>query len=164
MKRRLPKWREDFPVDLADDNFIARRDFGRFLVLTSFAFVVGQAWIGVQNFLRKRRGEPPVMLVEGASELPVGGALSFGYPTEDDRCLVVRTDKGWLAYSASCTHLACGVRPDAAAGRLHCPCHHGYFELETGAPLAGPPRRPLPRIRLEDRFGKIHAVGIERES
>ena len=101
------------------------------------------------------------MLVEGAHELVVGGALSFGYPTEDDRCLLIRTHEGWLAYSASCTHLACGVRPDVAAGRLHCPCHRGYFELETGVPIAGPPRRPLPRIQLEERFGKIHAVGIK---
>ena len=34
---------------------------------------------------------------------------------------------------------------------IRCPCHEGYFDLDTGRQIAGPPRRPLPRIMLEVR-------------
>ena len=53
-----PRWRRDFPVDWPQDQFVARRDFAKFLVLTSFAFTVGQLWIAAQSVLRRRRGEP----------------------------------------------------------------------------------------------------------
>ena len=32
---RQPAWRQDFPIDVPQDNYIARRDFTKFLVLTS---------------------------------------------------------------------------------------------------------------------------------
>ena len=54
-----PAWRRDFPIDWPQDHYVARRDFTKFLVLTSLAFAVGQCWIVVQNWLRKRRGLPP---------------------------------------------------------------------------------------------------------
>jgi hypothetical protein len=40
-----PEWRRDFPIDTPQDNYVARRDFTKFLVLTSGAFAVGQVWI-----------------------------------------------------------------------------------------------------------------------
>ena len=33
------------------------------------------------------------------------------------------------------------------AGEMICPCHHGKFDVETGEPIAGPPRRPLPEFK-----------------
>jgi hypothetical protein len=56
-----PQWRKDFPVDWPQDHYVARRDFAKFMVLTSLAFVVGQLWIGVQNTWRRRRGAPPIV-------------------------------------------------------------------------------------------------------
>jgi Rieske Fe-S protein len=47
-----------------------------------------------------------------------------------------------------------------AAGKLHCPCHNGWFDLHTGVPLAGPPARPLARVLLEVRNGQVFATGI----
>jgi hypothetical protein len=32
-----PKWRRDFPIDVAADEYGARRDFTKFMVLTSLA-------------------------------------------------------------------------------------------------------------------------------
>jgi Rieske Fe-S protein len=58
----------------------------------------------------------------------------------------------------------CAVRPEMDRDRLHCPCHAGYFDLATGRPIAGPPRRPLPRIVLEQRDGSIYAIGVERRT
>ena len=54
-----PRWRQDFPIDWPEDDYVARREFTKFLVLTSRAFVVGQFWIGVQSLLRRGRGRPP---------------------------------------------------------------------------------------------------------
>ena len=54
--------------------------------------------------------------------------------------------------------------PASERGELHCPCHVGYFDLATGRPIAGPPRRPLPRIALEVRDGIIYATGVEERT
>ena len=157
-----PQWRNDFPIDWPQDEFVARRDFTKFLVLTSFAFVVGQIWIGFENFLRKRRGQLPVMRIAPADSIPVGGSLVFHYPDPHDTSIIVRTGHQlYFAYDQKCTHLSCAVVPDLAHGRFHCPCHNGSFDLRTGFPVAGPPRRPLERILLEIRDGDLYAIGKE---
>ena len=157
-----PQWRNDFPIDWPQDEYVARREFTKFLVLTSFAFVIGQLWIAFENFARKRRGEPPVKRIARADAIPVGGALVFHYPAEHDLCVAVRTGaEQYVAFNQKCTHLSCAVVPDPGQGRFHCPCHNGSFELQTGVPIAGPPRRPLERIRLEIRNGDLYAVGRE---
>lgn len=157
-----PKWRRDFPIDWPQDHYVARRDFAKFLVLTSFAFVVGQVWIAVQNTRRRRRGEPPIAPIAKVEEVPVGSVRSFAYPGEHDSCVLIRTgEETFLAYDNKCTHLMCPVIPRVETGRLHCPCHNGDFDLATGRPIAGPPRRPLPRITLEIRDGVIYATGVE---
>jgi Rieske Fe-S protein len=157
-----PQWRNDFPIDWPQDELVARRDFTKFLVLTSFAFVVGQLWIVFENFARKRKGQPPVKRITKADAIPVGGSLVFDYPAERDICIVVRpTALQYLAYNQKCTHLSCAVVPDLPNGRFHCPCHNGSFDLRSGAPTAGPPRRPLERVLLEIRDGDLYAVGLE---
>lgn len=157
-----PQWRNDFPIDWPQDELVGRRDFTKFLVLTSFAFAVGQVWIAVENIARRRRGQPPIRMIAKLDAIPVGGALTFAYPEPHDDCILVRTaQQRFVAYSQKCTHLSCAVTPRPNENRLYCPCHHGSFDLATGAPTAGPPRRPLPRIKLEIRDGAIYATGVE---
>jgi nitrite reductase/ring-hydroxylating ferredoxin subunit len=160
-----PKWRRDFPIDTPLDMYVARRDFTKFMGLTSFAFVVGQFWIALQNRLRKTRGALPIVAIAKLDELSVGEAITFHYPTDTDPAILLRPDaETLLAYSSQCTHLQCPVLPEIESGRLHCPCHAGYFDLRTGEPTAGPPRRPLPRISVQVRSGMIYAAGIEEET
>lgn len=157
-----PDWRREFPIDTPQDNYLARRDFTKFTVLTSLAFVVGQFWIGVQNWFRRRRGEPPIKSIARIDQVPVGTAHSFSYPEARDPCLLLRPDETTLvAYNQQCTHLSCAVVPSMDRGCLDCPCHHGLFDLATGRVLAGPPRRPLTRITLEVRDGVVYATGLE---
>src|SRR5687768_12955813 len=105
-----PQWRKDFPIDWPQDQYVARRDFAKFMVLTSLAFVVGQVWIGLRNVARRRGGKPPIRQVGTMSDLAVGSSTVFNYPGEHDPCLLVRTGENTLvAYSQSCTHLACAV-------------------------------------------------------
>jgi Rieske Fe-S protein len=157
-----PAWRRDFPIDWPQDIYVARRDFGKFMVLTSFAFVVGQFWIAAQNIWRRKRGRPPILKIAALAQVPVGGTLLFNYPQEHDTCLLIRTaPRQVLGYGQKCTHLSCAVIPKCEAGEIHCPCHEGVFDLASGRPLAGPPRRPLPRITLEIRGDDVYATGIE---
>jgi nitrite reductase/ring-hydroxylating ferredoxin subunit len=160
-----PRWRHDFPVDTDEDGYIARRDFTKFLVLTSFAFVAGQVWIAVQSLRRRLRSRLAPLQVAQVKDVPIGGAAIFAYPEAHDSCVLIRTaDNQFLAYGSKCTHLSCAVLPDVPANVLRCPCHHGLFDLATGRALAGPPRRPLTRIHVECRGGAVFATGIEERT
>jgi Rieske Fe-S protein len=156
-----PAWRHDFPIDWPQDQYVERRDFTKFLVLTSAALTVGQVWILLQNWWRKRAGAPPVVRIAGVDDLPAGGALTFTYPEPHEPCLLVRLENGdYVAFSQKCTHLSCAVIPRPEERVFYCPCHEGRFDLRTGAPVSGPPRRPLPQIQLEIRRRDIYAVGV----
>jgi nitrite reductase/ring-hydroxylating ferredoxin subunit len=157
-----PAWRRDFPIDVPEADFVARRDFTKFMVLTSLAFAIGQFWIAVVNTLRRGKRRSPTMRIAAIADIPVGGVASFNFPGPHDACLLIRDrPDSFLAYSAQCTHLSCAVLPDVANGTLRCPCHNGLFDLTTGRPLAGPPRRPLPRIHIETKDGNIYAKAVE---
>jgi nitrite reductase/ring-hydroxylating ferredoxin subunit len=161
---RQPAWRTDFPIDWPQDHYVERRDFMKFMVLTSLAFAAGQVWIAAMSWLRRRRGRPPERRIAALDDVPVGGTLEFFYPGPADDCILVRPRADvLLAFEQTCTHLSCAVRPKVDQGCFHCPCHEGRFDLESGRPLAGPPRRPLARIllRIDKERGAIYAVGIE---
>lgn len=156
-----PRWRRDFPIDWPQDQYVSRRDLLKFLVVVSAGFSIGQLWIG-WNSATRRSGPFPRMAIEGASALKVGESLLFTYPHEGERCLLVRRAQDrYVAFSQKCTHLSCAVVPEPSSNRFHCPCHAGYFDMESGQPLAGPPRRPLPRIELEVVGADVYAVGVK---
>jgi Rieske Fe-S protein len=160
-----PAWRRDFPIDWPQDHYVERREFMKFMVLTSLALAVGQLWIAAQNWWRRMRGEPEIRRVAALADVPPGGVLTFSYPNPQDDCFLVRTRANQLlAYSQKCTHLSCAVRPLVDRGVIHCPCHEGYFDLPSGRPIAGPPRRPLPLVHLQVRGGDIYATGIEERT
>jgi nitrite reductase/ring-hydroxylating ferredoxin subunit len=157
-----PRWRQDFPVDTAQDNYVARRDFTKFLVLTSAAFATGQLAIGAQVLLGGAERPAAPLAIVAADHLPVGGAKAFAYPTPKDACLLVRVDEEtYVAFGQECTHLSCAVVPEPEKNRFFCPCHEGAFDLVSGRPIAGPPRRPLPRVTIEIRDGVVYATGVE---
>jgi Rieske Fe-S protein len=158
-----PKWRQDFPIDTAQDESVSRRDFAKFLVLTSGAMAVGQACLVGQSAARQPGNPHKPQPIARADEVGVGRVIRFDYPQPGEPCLLARLDDGKLvAFGQKCTHLQCAVTPDVDAGKFVCPCHKGYFDMQTGRPLAGPPRRPLPRITLNVADdGIIYATGVE---
>lgn len=160
-----PRWRRDFPVDWPQDRDVTQRDFVKFLLLTSAAFVAGQLWLVLRALFGRSSARPAERPIARADAIPVGGSLVFHYPSDTDPCLLVRVgEASFVAYDQQCTHLTCPVIPRPAAGRLVCPCHEGVFDLGSGQPLAGPPRRPLPRILLSIRDGVVFATGVEQGS
>jgi Rieske Fe-S protein len=155
-----PLWRKDFPIDVPQDQYVARREFTKFLALTSVAFAAGQAWILGKSWGR-RRGAFPQAEIARIGDLAIGGTQQFEYPGPGQPKLLVRLgEREFVAFDQRCTHLSCPVVPQFDRGRLHCPCHNGNFDLATGRPLSGPPRRPLPRVELELRGDRIFATGV----
>lgn len=162
---KQPRWRRDFPIDWGEDDYVSRRDLIKFMVLTSGAFVAGQAWILVKGWLRGGAPAPAARPIAAVGELAVGGAKTFTYPEGSTPRLLIRTgEREFVAYDQQCTHLQCPIVPAVAEGKLHCPCHNGWFDLATGAPIAGPPRRRLPRVRVEVEGGTVFATGVEESS
>jgi nitrite reductase/ring-hydroxylating ferredoxin subunit len=160
-----PKWRRDFPIDVNQDEYVARRELVKFIVLTSGAFAAGQLWLVLKRLFEGPVEPHPALPIASADELPVGGARTFEYPPGSAPRLLIRTgEASFVAYDQQCTHLLCPVAPAVGEGRLHCPCHDGVFDLATGRPLAGPPRRPLPRVIVEVRDGTVYATGLEASS
>jgi Rieske Fe-S protein len=160
-----PVWRQDFPIDVPQDNYIARRDFTKFLVLTSGAFAVGQAFIAGAAIKAQNAAPDAPKRIATLAEIPVGGAKVFEYPDHHDICILLRPEEGTLvAYSQKCTHLSCAVVPDHQRNCLHCPCHEGNFEIASGRPLSGPPRRPLAKIHVELRGEEIWATRVEERT
>jgi nitrite reductase/ring-hydroxylating ferredoxin subunit len=141
-------WREEFPYRIDTDEAIGRRHFLALAVLTSGAVLVSTVGLALRGLTDdRRRGTPRP--IGRASEIAVGEAAYIHYPGKDDAAVVVRLDEDrFVAYSQKCTHLSCAVRYRPAEHDLHCPCHHGFFDVATGEPVAGPPRRRLPRINL----------------
>jgi nitrite reductase/ring-hydroxylating ferredoxin subunit len=158
---RQPLWKEEFSVHTADERYVTRRQLTKFLVLTSLGMFVGNLWILVRSLFYKTPSYPE-QAVAKLEEIPVGEVKLFAYPTEEDRCILVRTAQNkYVAYSQKCTHLSCAVYYSRASKCLECPCHNGFFSIEDGTVLQGPPSRPLPRVVLETRGEQLVAIEVK---
>jgi nitrite reductase/ring-hydroxylating ferredoxin subunit len=161
---KKPLWTEEFSVQAAEDKYVLRRQFSKFLVLTSFGMLAGNAWIWAKSLFSRSGGHeafPRQVVVANASEIPVGGVKTFNYPSAIDNCILVRTAPDrYVAYSQKCTHLSCAVYYSQQNRRLECPCHEGYFSIEDGSVLQGPPPRPLPKIELQRQGDQLVAVRV----
>jgi Rieske Fe-S protein len=157
-------WRDEFSVYTADERYVNRRQFTKFLTLTSFGMLVGNLWVLAKSKLH-RIPEFPSVAIAAVDELPVGGAKIFNYPDAGDPCILVRPAADvYVAYSQKCTHLSCAVYYDKEQNRLECPCHKGFFSIADGSVMQGPPQRPLPRVNLQKEGGQLIAVRMEGES
>jgi len=156
-----PKYQQDFPIEWEGDHYVSRREMVKFLTIGSLLLAMAN-W--ATAFARRlvRRDSSAVQLLGPASALDHNGSMLFRYPTAESPCIAIRTPQGGLvAYSQVCTHLSCAVVYDKSENQLVCPCHRGIFNLDQGAPVAGPPTRSLPRVRLEQRGDQIFATGLE---
>ena len=156
-----PLWRDEFSVDAATDSYVSRRQFSKFLVLTSLGMFVGNLWILIRSWF----GVTPSFMpqpVAAVDDLAVGGVKLFSYPTPEDPCIMIRTAADrFVAYSQKCTHLSCAVYYQRQENRLECPCHEGYFSVEDGSVIQGPPPRPLSRVILRRDGNNLIATGVD---
>src|SRR5215831_16163675 len=85
-----PLWRDEFSVYTADEQYVNRRQFTKFLTLTSFGMMVGNLWILAKSTLRRQASYPRVAIAR-LDEIPVAGVKIFSFPTANDPCILVRT-------------------------------------------------------------------------
>jgi Rieske Fe-S protein len=161
-----PLWREHFPIDIDRETSKSRRAFLGGLTIAGGAMACGQAALRSTSSRTSKNewtSHAPLVLDKRLSEMADGESLLFHYPDERSPCLLVKLSATEVvAFSQKCTHLACPVIPEVEAGKFHCPCHHGAFDIRTGQPLAGPPRTPLVRVRISvGESGTMTATGME---
>lgn len=155
-----PASRPDRAQQLTERTLISRRDYLRMLVVASGGLMLGTT--GLAGGLFRRHGSGDAGAVKIAGGIEPGEMVDFSYPGTDDPAIAYRLEDGKLAgFSTVCPHLACAVLWRKEHGVLECPCHDGYFDQRTGEVTAGPPTRPLPKVRLEERPDGIYATGTE---
>ena len=156
--RTLPRrWRSQFPLHWDADDQVSRRELLRFTVLTSGALFGGTSMLAVLDWFGTT-GQARTQQVVAANQVPEGSAYYFNYPASDDQAVLLHLPGGqFVAYSQKCTHLSCSVYYKPERQELLCPCHDGVFDPVTGDPVAGPPQRALPRIRIRQENGMIIA-------
>jgi len=152
---------QDFPIEWEGDHYVSRREMVKFLSLGSALLAISTwATAFARRFVRKDSAD--VRLLGPAKDLEQNGHMLFRYPTADSPCIAIRTPEGKLvAYSQVCTHLSCAVVYEKNQNQIVCPCHRGIFDVNQGTPVAGPPTRALPRVRLEQLGDQIYATGWE---
>ena len=160
-----PAWKDDFPISWVDDSYVTRREFTKSLVLVSCsAFCANGALVAMDAVAKGKAQENATPVKIGkVADLPVGASRVFEYPSAGEPCLLVRlaADR-YVAFAQKCTHLGCPVLYRKETGKLHCPCHEGYFSAEDGRVLAGPPPRPLPRVEIEAKGDELWAMGFRK--
>jgi len=156
-------YQAEFPYERDEEAQVTRREFCNFLFLTSSALFVGAAGFSAKSvYDAEKENSFAAAEIQGGTEMPPGSALNFNYPNEADSAILVRSrDGSYAAFGQKCTHLSCPVHYSKENSRLECPCHEGGFDAKTGAVLYGPPPRPLDKIDIEIRDGRIFATGRE---
>jgi cytochrome b6-f complex iron-sulfur subunit len=81
------------------------------------------------------------------SDIPSGEAKNIIYQNAP-AVIINRPDKGFIAFSRTCTHLGCLVEYSKSRQKLICPCHAGTYELD-GSVESGPPPKALNAIPLK---------------
>lgn len=147
--------RRDRELDLNRRGFIASS-----LSLMGILFLSSTPLVALSRKLEDESNDEEVFITN-EGELAVGDSITFSYPDENDPALLIRiSDEEYRAYNIKCTHLMCPVYWEKDEEKLVCPCHHGFFNVEDGSVIAGPPPRSLPSIKLSFKNNGIYAVGI----
>jgi arsenite oxidase small subunit len=161
------------PDNKAANSRVSRAGFLKALVLFGSVIILAPVSRLAQFLFVPTQTGPvtyPRLRIANTKDIPVNESLFFQYPHQDRPANLLHLADGFVAFDSLCTHLGCQVHYDKVAVKgwesnprqVFCPCHGGVFDPQTGAVLAGPPPRPLPKIKLEiDQQGEIFANGYE---
>ena len=70
--------------------------------------------------------------------------------------LYTEDGESFTAFSGVCTHLGCSFFFEAEKMIYHCPCHHGLFDMKSGAVVGGPPPRALDTLPVKVEEGAVY--------
>ena len=137
--------------------------------LTGLIVGVPSAAAFLSPALKKSAKKSWITVADDVSTLDIGTPIKVDFieATNDAwvesralRSVWLYTEDGekFTAYSGVCTHLGCGFAFDADNKRYHCPCHHGLFDMKTGAVVGGPPPRPLDTLPVRVENGEVQVM------
>jgi hypothetical protein len=77
-RESIPIWKDHFPINWLDDDYVTRREFTKSLGLVSLAAFVATSAVAAVDAVRRRvKSQYPTMHVAGLEELPVGHSKVF---------------------------------------------------------------------------------------
>jgi cytochrome b6-f complex iron-sulfur subunit len=124
---------------------VSRRDFLNEVTLGALAIAgLGSAVVTYQYFSPNVLFEPPTTFRAGNPDLYPLNSVTY---LPDQQVYIVRTNDGFYAVSAVCTHLGCITQWHPEHDLIECPCHGSKFR-EDGTKVAGPAPRPLPHFSI----------------
>jgi cytochrome b6-f complex iron-sulfur subunit len=125
----------------------SRRDFMGRLGWGMFTAFTGLTLLGfLRSAFPRVLFTPPTAFKAGFPKDFTIGEISEKFKKEY-RTWIIRTEDGFYALFAKCTHLGCTPRWLAAENKFKCPCHGSGF-YKTGVNFEGPAPRPLERFRI----------------
>ncbi len=131
---------------------MTRRKFFTRVGITTFFLSLGGFFSSVVAFILPRLNyEPKTSFSIGRPGDYQNGDMRL---LEAEQVYVFRTERGFQAVSAICTHLGCSYKPfgppNPEFARVHaqCPCHGSVFARD-GRVIGGPAPRPLPFFHIE---------------
>jgi Rieske Fe-S protein len=157
-------WKKDFPVTSEEESYVARREFTKFMALTSVAFFFGTFTAAARKLWKRVTRKNSAVRVAKVDDVAIGDYKLFRYPTEEDPCILLRLDQErFAAFDQRCTHLSCPVYFSTRNNQLVCPCHKGIFSAADGTVLAGPPTRALDALAVSISNGEVWVQSSELE-
>lgn len=88
--------------------------------------------------------EPPTTFRAGIPDLYPQNSVTI---LPEQQVYIVRTERGFYAVSAVCTHLGCITQWKPELNQIACPCHGSKFQPD-GTKIEGPAPRPLPHFAI----------------
>ena len=127
---------------------VSRREFLRIALMGVGACYAAAIGYPVLRFLTspaeqaKILGAVKEVKLDGVLTLPLGSFKMFKFGARP-AMLIHHKDGSWVALDAVCTHLGCTVAYQPERNVIHCNCHGGEYDAQTGKNISGPPPRPL---------------------
>ena len=149
-----------------DESYLARRRFLGGMIGGGIAALGAGAAVPLTAYVGNLRSEPPpdfLVLEPAQYDLAPNESRMIMYGRIP--ALIFRTpepEASLRVFVATCTHFDCPVSYVAAAGRISCACHEGYYDLD-GQVVSGPPPRPLAKFHTR-QLGQNLVIALKQEN
>jgi cytochrome b6-f complex iron-sulfur subunit len=125
---------------------ISRRDFLNDVTTGALGIAGLGAMVVTYRYLSPNAlFEPSTTFRAGNPDLYPVNSVTFN---QDQQVYIVRTQEGFYAVSAVCTHLGCITQWKPDANMIACPCHGSKFKSD-GTKVEGPAPRSLPHFSIK---------------
>lgn len=165
MTSHLEDARDAAPPEASGSLWMPRRDWLArttwWTFLGSLAAMVGGSF---RMLFPRVTFDPPPTFKAGFPHEYAVGEVSERWKKRH-RVWIVRSERGFYALSAKCTHLGCTPNWIETEGKFKCPCHGSGF-YASGVNFEGPAPRSLERFRItlaEDGHLLVDRSRIYRE-